>query len=427
MAAVAAVVVGGTVAFFSDTETSNANIFTAGSIDLTVDHTKATYDGQPCVSNCTETGNNLITNGGFETPDLATGTWAVYPDASQTGWTVESGDGLEIQDHAAGDPHTGGQLAELDSNNSSAISQTLSTVAGGKYRLTFWHSPRPNVPAGDNVIGFNIKVVSDNSVILSDTVGAAAVGGGNTVWTKYVYDFIAVNSSTKVVFTDLGSSNNSYGGYLDDISVFALNCTETGFPYGGVCHLWNEKNLGQGDTFWNFPDVKPGDYGTNVISLHVTSNDAFACLLTKNIVDNDNAPTDPELAVPDPTTGPGLGELSQFVKMFAWNDIDNDGVYDGGAENVLLPQNTPIANLNLLNLSLTTGTTKYVGLAWCAGTQAVPVAGSPVACDGSGMGNIAQTDSFTADVVAYAEQQRNNPNFSCSNVVLTPPVVGREE
>ena len=46
LAVAAVVVVGATVAFFNDTETSTGNIFTAGSIDLIVDSFGATYNGQ---------------------------------------------------------------------------------------------------------------------------------------------------------------------------------------------------------------------------------------------------------------------------------------------------------------------------------------------------------------------------------------------
>lgn len=42
--AVAAIAIGGTIAFFSDTETSTGNTFTAGSLDLTID-SKCTYNG----------------------------------------------------------------------------------------------------------------------------------------------------------------------------------------------------------------------------------------------------------------------------------------------------------------------------------------------------------------------------------------------
>lgn len=418
IAAVAAAAIGGTMALFSDTETSNGNIFTAGSIDLTVDHTKATYDGQPCVSNCTESGNNMIVNGDFETPVVTdnSGTYQIYP-AGFTGWAKEgSGDGPEIQRNSvAGAPHGGVQLVELDSNNSSAMSQTVTTVAGGKYRLHFFYSPRPNNPAGDNAIGFKVQVVSDSSVILTDTVDTGA-GSGNTVWTEHVYDFIAVDTSTKIVFTDMGSNSNSFGGYIDDVSMFTLNCTETGFPYGGVCHLWNEKNLGQNDQFWYFPDVKPGDYGTDLVSLHVNSNDAYACLYANNIQDNDNVPSAPELAFPDLTTGVGQGELSQFIKVFAWAD-NGDGIYQS-SEATLIPANTSLPTMATMMTALTLtggGPTKYVGLAWCGGTQSV--VGTTISCDGSGMSNIAQTDSTTLDFTAYAVQQRNNSGFTCSQVL----------
>ena len=46
IAAVAAIAIGGTVAYFSDTETSTGNTFTAGAIDLTID-SNATYNGDP--------------------------------------------------------------------------------------------------------------------------------------------------------------------------------------------------------------------------------------------------------------------------------------------------------------------------------------------------------------------------------------------
>jgi hypothetical protein len=72
----------------------------------------------------------------------------------------------------------------------------------------------------------------------------------------------------------------------------------------------------------------------------------------------------------------------------------------------------------MIEMSLTTVGTGYIGLAWCAGTQTV--SGSTISCDGNGMSNIVQTDSAMADLVAYAVQQRNNEEFSCEDVDLTP-------
>lgn len=52
----AAIVVGGTGAFFSDVETSTGNVFTAGAIDLTVD-SEAHYNGMICVPNTNTEGD----------------------------------------------------------------------------------------------------------------------------------------------------------------------------------------------------------------------------------------------------------------------------------------------------------------------------------------------------------------------------------
>jgi len=48
LAVVGAIVAGATIAFYNDTETSTGNIFTAGSIDLKVDHLAQTYNGDDC-------------------------------------------------------------------------------------------------------------------------------------------------------------------------------------------------------------------------------------------------------------------------------------------------------------------------------------------------------------------------------------------
>ncbi len=414
IAVVAAIVVGGTSAFFSDAETSSGNVFTAGSIDLKIDHVKASYNDQECVTSCEEVGDNLIINGGFETPDVPSGSWAIFPDASQTSWVVEAGDGLEIQDHAAGDPHSGSQLGELDSNNSSIISQTITTVPGGKYKFKFWYSPRPNRPAGDNTIGAIVQVVSDSTILINDTIGATSAGGPTTTWTLHEYNFIATDTSIKIQFSDLGTST-SYGGYLDDISVRTLNCSAFEYEDGGTCTLWNAKDLGQGDTFFNFTDIKPGDHGINVISLHPQSNDAWACLSTSNEQDLDNTLAEPEVELAD--TMP-IGELSPYLQVFVWWDNNINGIYDSGDAYI-----SPITNFGTLGTlaladsssgpALPGGQTKNLGLSWCAGSMAIPVIDSPFSCDGSGMGNIAQTDSYITDILFYAEQQRNNEGFVC--------------
>ena len=121
---------------------------------------------------------------------------------------------------------------------------------------------------------------------------------------------------------------------------------------------------------------------------------------------------DPEIEAGDDIASI-IGELSGFITMFAWEDANQNNSYDEG-ETVLLPANSPFTDR--VFASLIASNTKYIGIAWCAGTQSVT--GSTISCDGSTMGNIAQSDIMTASLTAYVEQQRNNPDFECADVTL---------
>jgi len=70
--AVAAVVVGATTAYFSDTETSTGNTFTAGSIDLKVDN-HCYYNGDEC--KCDDDGNNCTWQSGPNQGETCSCTW----------------------------------------------------------------------------------------------------------------------------------------------------------------------------------------------------------------------------------------------------------------------------------------------------------------------------------------------------------------
>jgi len=406
--AVASVVVGGTWAYYNDVETSTGNRFVAGSLDLKVDHTYAMYNDEECVSSCVPDGPNLIGNGGFETPAISG--WHIYTGSEVAPWVVESEAGLEIQAGVAGDPYEGDQLAELASDGPSVISQTIATVPGDEYRLTFQYSPRPKRPVGDNTIGVELEVVAEGGPIFSDTIMENASGGSNTSWTEYEYNFKAVDSNTKITFSALGN-NLSHGGFLDDVSITSLDCNYTSYEYGGTCVLWNERNLGEGDTFWNFSDAKPGDYGSNTISLHVFDNDAQGCIFI-DTTDDENGLIDPEEEDGDNTEN--IGELSQFIKFFAWVD-DGDNVWENGEE--ILAENVTFENGSFMISDLNPGSEALVGLEWCFGDMTIDANNNTIECDGSSVDNTSQTDIMNADLVFYIEQMRNNETFDCSSVV----------
>lgn len=202
--------------------------------------------------------------------------------------------------------------------------------------------------------------------------------------------------------------------------------------------------------FFNFDDVKPGDYGEDTISIHVGSNDAWMCAAARITDDSDQSLTEPELADDLATTTPpglGLGELDSVLQFAFWAD-DGDNVYEPTAGQSGTPETIflggSLADLNSagqIALADPQGgafgsnpvpgaTIVYIGKIWCAGTLTDtnlvqdglgtdgPIApdrvGTGFTCDGSAVNNAAQTDQVQGDMQFYAVQARNNAAFDCS-------------
>jgi hypothetical protein len=155
----------------------------------------------------------LVTNGGFELPPIATG-FQIF--GSVPGWTEDLPRhcGLEIQNHVAGSPFVGKQFTELDSTCSTGIHQDLTTVRGERYRLTFEFSPRPGTGPADNIlqIWWNGRLI--------DTEQADGIGLRDTAWRRFSFTVRATGSTTRLAFSDAGVSNG-LGTYLDAVSVVA--------------------------------------------------------------------------------------------------------------------------------------------------------------------------------------------------------------
>ncbi|MDO8486275.1 MAG: hypothetical protein Q7S77_01070 [Candidatus Staskawiczbacteria bacterium] len=208
----------------------------------------------------------------------------------------------------------------------------------------------------------------------------------------------------------------------------------------------------EGRQFFNFKDLKPGDWGEDTISLHVKDNDSWLCADITLTSDDDNGLTEPEGDV-DSTPGPtGEGELADHVNFYWWAD-DGDNVYetcqDTQVPNCVNEKLLPAGPMGALSVGQTAtvaladsqqniwgdngplpgDSVRFVAKAWCFGDSSMnpyPQDGGnqqsgpddrPVICDGSQEGNETQTDSFTADIAFRAVQSRNNGGFVCQ-----PPV-----
>ena len=422
---VGAVVAGATIAYYNDTEVSTGNIFTAGSIDLKVDHTSQTYNGVDCKTCSVSVYSSTATEVVAASPTAsfqAVPENAVLVSSPNPAWQNEAALS-PAQWIWATDP-----TAEVDTTNNA--------------EYTFENKFQWNGTAVSVVL--DLALASDNGykIILNGTTivdnlstqfnYGMAVSLSGTEATDFKNAMVNGENKLDIVVRNMaypGGSSGNPAGLLFNLNIQRdpQKCAADS-AFQRVCRLWTSKDLGTGDTFFNFGDVKPGDMGTNVISLHVDSNDAYACMLPINKKDLENGCNDAENKVPDPTCGTGLtdGELGSQINVVAWDDgATPDGVHTSGE--AILGQG-PIKDLLAGKLVVPTGQTKNIGLAWCAGSiPTMTDSSGAVTCNADGMNNLAQTDSFQADLELYAVQTRNNANFTCSSIVppVTPPNGGQ--
>lgn len=216
---------------------------------------------------------------------------------------------------------------------------------------------------------------------------------------------------------------------------------------------WTLNDL-TGQLFFNFNDLKPDDEGEDTISLHVETNDAYACMDVVLTSNDDRSSNEPELATPDAPediNNTWDGELAQNIQMYWWAD-DGDNVYEVGENSLVGAQPQTLATLATTTGALysviladsqnnvwtpstpgpiTGGQTHYIGKGWCFGTMSLNavaqdgsghlpnstngpmVRGAGYSCNGTGLNNLTQTDGATLDIAFRAIQSRHNPNFTC--------------
>lgn len=234
-------------------------------------------------------------------------------------------------------------------------------------------------------------------------------------------------------------------------STWSPKAGRSGDPNGERCSCtWEPKSLGEGDYFFNFADLKPGDREEDTISLLV-QNDAWACMSITKTEDNDNTCTEPEL-LDDPLCTDPLppgdadlldGELGGLINFAFWAD-DGDNVYEQGEQ--IFKSGTASALFDGATWTLadsassiwpTPGplpgnSTRYIGKFWCLGTLTpapeAPGAGDPTVasgflCDGQALNNASQSDVLKADVQFTAVQSRHNSQFLCGPVPSITPSV----
>lgn len=176
---------------------------------------------------------NLVTDGSFEDALETDGQYGFYAGNALNGWTAQLGivgdhpdNHIEVRNDIVGTAQDGVRFVELDSlSGNSAMSQTLATVAGQTYTLSFWYSNRAQSDLYNNSGSWPGTVIPDWTNGLAYNVGAGWVDtttpAANTTpdnqWIHVTTTFVATGATT-LSFAATGASD-TFGSALDNISV----------------------------------------------------------------------------------------------------------------------------------------------------------------------------------------------------------------
>lgn len=200
-----------------------------------------------------------LINGGFEYPVVKNSDmWELYDTNSpDLGWSVEWVDQeakdsgiipkIELQvSRGNWDSYEGRQFAELDSGyerppsgdvpTSTYIYQSINTIPGATYNVSYAFSARPKSPDSNNLLKFLINGNVENSHGPVDTSANA------TEWNKYQYEFIADSTLTVIGFEDGGDSNGS-GTLIDDVSIECISDPEPQTSNVSICKIDESQNF----------------------------------------------------------------------------------------------------------------------------------------------------------------------------------------
>ena len=286
----------------------------------------------------------------------------------------------------------------------------------------------------------NIRNISPKRMLLSGSIVAVALAVVIGATGAFFSD---EETSTGNIFTagaiDLKIDNESYA---IDCNIPELESCEGVLAFSPGTS-WELDDLDD-HLFFNFFDLKPGDYGEDTISIHV-DNDAWLCM-DWTITDRDeNELLEPEEEDGDVTEDEG--ELQNFINFVWWVD-DGDNVLEEGEEESAIFSGT-LEEMDGLAVALADSSDEsvsdgpipggdiedeesifYIGKAWCFGELTLdpfpqdsdegPLdRGTGILCDGSEVDNTPQTDSVVGDMTFRAVQSRNNPDFTCGEVPTT--------
>ncbi|MFC1722163.1 hypothetical protein ACFL0C_00770 [Patescibacteria group bacterium] len=271
-----------------------------------------------------------------------------------------------------------------------------------------------------------------------------------------------ISLSLLAIFSAASVALYASSAYFSDTETSQGNVLEAGTVdllignesyYNGILSENNSWKIGDLDSttvFFDFNDLKPGDFGEDTISLRVDTNDAWACSNITLTSSAENDVIEPEESLDTDDNGNWDGELDDELYFIFWTD-DGDNVFEDdesilwqgnaselpqGNEEVNFSISIPLADSNNNVWTDEPGPvigqeTYYIGKSWCFGQMTLnpliqdgsnqersPADDSGIECDGSTATNISQTDSITGDIEFTAVQERNNSDYECPDCLV---------
>lgn len=160
-----------------------------------------------------------IVNGSFETGrEIAPAGFRTVPTGNSTsiaGWTV-GGAGVDYIG-SYWQAEDGVRSIDLSALNAGSISQSLNTVIGQAYKVSFWLSGNPDGGQGQKLATAAASGFAPESFVY--TVGAAN-SNANMLWQRFFYTFRAATTLTDLSFT--GGTATPYGPAIDNVSISAV-------------------------------------------------------------------------------------------------------------------------------------------------------------------------------------------------------------
>lgn len=152
---------------------------------------------------------NLLTNGSFEATPQAAGSWSRL--STMPGWVVGANQ-VELRNNLAGTASQGSNYVELDVDNNSQISQTINTILGQWYELSFDYSNRSGVAVNSNGLGWSFGATSGLAPV------QAFNASNDNQWNHFSILVQATGSSSTLNLWATGISD-SLGSSLDNVAI----------------------------------------------------------------------------------------------------------------------------------------------------------------------------------------------------------------